>query len=398
MDYKLLKEIFYSDAENYQTEYLNRFNSPSAIKFNIRINNNTAFLMITPELFNKLYQISCLNDKLNNTISNLPTIALDQYIKRCLIDEIVLTNEIEGVISTKKDIFEILESAKLQDKHKRLLGLVTKYSKLTSNENLSIASCQDVREIYDDLVLQEVLNDNPQNAPDGIYFRKSGVNILSKYSKVIHTGVMPENTLNNTMTAALSILNDSSLNIIIRIAVFHYFFGYIHPFYDGNGRTSRFISSYLLSKNLNVLSGYRLAYTIKENINVYYNSFKITNDEKNKGDLTPFVINFFDILIKLLDKLIYSITKRHEQLKYYSGISHKLFNGNDKYANIAFILFQQTLFGTGGISAEELVKASNSSEYTVRKCISELNAKKLLIVSKISKRYLYSFDINKFEK
>ena len=30
--------------------------------------------------------------------------------------------------------------------------------------------------------------------------------------------------------------------------------------------------------------GYRLSYTIKENINRYYKSFRIVNDKKNKGD------------------------------------------------------------------------------------------------------------------
>lgn len=341
--------------------------------------------MITPELFDKQYQIYKLNNELNDIACKLPGIAFEQYIKKCLIDEIVLTNEIEGVISTKKDVFAILESTEYEDKHKRLLGLVTKYLKLNTEDNLSIMTCQDIREIYNDLVLQEILSDDPKNAPDGIYFRKHGVNVMSKYKKVIHTGITPEDKLNKTMASALNILNNNELNIIIRIAVFHYFFGYIHPFYDGNGRTSRFISSYLLSKHLNVLSGYRLAYTIKENINLYYNSFKITNEEKNKGDLTPFVINFFDIIIKLLDKLIDSLTKRYEQLDYYYTISGNLFDEKEKYASIAFILFQQTLFGTGGISIEELVKSSNTSEYTVRKCISELQSKDLLIISKLGK-------------
>lgn len=396
MDYKSLKKVFYSNPQNYNTEYINRLNSPSTIKFDIEINNNLAFLMITPELFDKQYQIYKLNNELNNIANELPGIAFDQYIKKCLIDEIVLTNEIEGVISTKKDVFEILESTEYEDKHKRLLGLVTKYLKLKTEDNLSIMTCQDIREIYNDLVLQEILTDDPKNAPDGIYFRKHSVNILSKYKKVIHTGITPEDKLNKAMTSALNILNNNELNIIIRIAVFHYLFGYIHPFYDGNGRTSRFISSYLLSKHLNVLSGYRLAYIIKENINQYYNSFKITNEEKNKGDLTPFVINFFDIIIKLLDKLIDSLTKRYEQLKYYSAISDNLFNGKEKYANIAFILFQQTLFGTGGISIEELIESSDNSEYTVRKCISQLKNKDLLIISKIGKKCLYEFNLKRF--
>lgn len=397
MDYKLLKNIFYSDPEGYNTEYINRLSSPSTIKFDIEINNNKAFLMVIPELFNKLYLINTLNNKLNDITHKLPPIALEQYIKKCLIDEIVMTNEIEGVVSTRRDIFEVLELTKYDDKHKRLLGLVTKYLKLKTNDNISIMTCQDIRDIYDDLVLQEILSDDPQNAHDGIYFRKSGVNVLSKFGKVIHTGITPEDKLNKAMTSALGILNNNELNILIRIAVFHYLFGYIHPFYDGNGRTSRFISSYLLSKNLNVLSGYRLAYVINENISAYYNSFKITNEEKNKGDLTPFVINFFDIIIKLLNKLIDSLSERYEQLEYYHKVSQNLFTGKEEYADIAFILFQQTIFGTGGITTEELAKSSDSSDTAVQNCISSLKNRGLLKIAQLEEKVLYEFDMKKFE-
>ena len=43
-------------------------------------------------------------------------------------------------------------------------------------------------------------------------------------------------------------LNGDNINSIIRISIFHYLYSYVHPFYDGNGRINRLISSYYISK------------------------------------------------------------------------------------------------------------------------------------------------------
>ncbi|WP_409373627.1 Fic family protein [Ureibacillus thermosphaericus] len=56
---------------------------------------------------------------------------------------------------------------------------------------------------------------------------------------------------------------------IIKVAIGHYFFGYIHPFYDGNGRTSRFISSLYLSKTL----GNILALSLSRGCNKYKTNY-----------------------------------------------------------------------------------------------------------------------------
>ena len=41
--------------------------------------------------------------------AQLPDIAKEQYSRKCLIDEIVLTNKIEGVHSSRKEIGEVLD-------------------------------------------------------------------------------------------------------------------------------------------------------------------------------------------------------------------------------------------------------------------------------------------------
>lgn len=61
---------------------------------------------------------------------------------------------------------------------------------------------------------------------------------------------------------ALMILADEAIPALVRVSVFHFLFAYIHPFYDGNGRTNRFISSYVLSRSFSPIVGYRLSYSV----------------------------------------------------------------------------------------------------------------------------------------
>lgn len=390
MNYELLSSLYYKSKNEYEQEYNNRFHSIASKRLNISIEENQCFYILTEEVVNKLYNIMVLNQKLDKLTSEIPGIALQQYIKKCLIDEIVLTNEIEGVVSTRKDINEILEN--VEDKNKRLTGLVNKYLKLCSEENIDIITCNDVRNIYNDLLWEEISEDDKLNLPDGVYFRKEGVDVLSPFKKVIHKGVMPEEKINLMMTQALNILNDRDIMPILRIAIFHYLFGYIHPFYDGNGRTSRFISSYLLSKELNTLTGFGLSYAIKENISQYYKGFKTVNEKKNKGDLTPFIILFLDILSKELESLNNSVIKRINIINRYSKVIEVMEKKDKQKQNIIFVIFQETLFGEAGIDVSSLVEFTETSKYKVTQVLKEYDD--MLIKNKIGRKNYYSFDLD----
>lgn len=390
MNYELLSSLYYKSKKEYEQEYNDRFNSVASKRLNISIEENQCFYILTEEVVNKLYNVMVLNQKLDKLTSEILGIALQQYIKKCLIDEIVLTNEIEGVVSTRKDINEILEN--VEDKNKRLTGLVNKYLNLCSEENIDIITCNDVRNIYNDLLWEEISEDDKLNLPDGVYFRKEGVDVLSPLKKVIHKGVMPEEKINLMMTQALNILNDRDIIPILRVAIFHYLFGYIHPFYDGNGRTSRFISSYLLSKELNTLTGFGLSYAIKENISQYYKGFKTVNEKKNKGDLTPFIISFLDILSKELESLNNSVVKRINIINRYSKVIEVMEKKDKQKQNIIFVIFQETLFGDAGIDVSSLVEFTETSKYKVTQVLKEYDD--MLIKNKIGRKKYYSFDLD----
>lgn len=312
MEYLEFEKLFYKDRTSYTLKYKERFDSEFTLHIPIKVSGNDAFVVSTGEILNLVSNIYKADKTLYMLVEGLPSIALKQFTQKCLVDEIKLTNDIEGVHSTRKEIKELLNLNNTNNIQKRLDGLVYKYAMLLGDDNIAIDTCGDIRNLYNDLVLKEVLEEDEGNAPGGVYFRKDSVSIQASDLTVIHYGITPEEEIIKYMDEGLKFLNNEKVNRLVSIAVFHYLVGYIHPFYDGNGRLSRFISSYCLSKELQPLIGLNLSYTIKQNIKTYNKAFSIVNDEKNKGDLTPFVISFLELINKSIEQLCSELQNKIE--------------------------------------------------------------------------------------
>ncbi|WP_295092527.1 Fic family protein [Ruminococcus sp.] len=398
MSRKTLKALFHMGAKEYKDEYNNRYNADTTIHLNVTIGNDSAFICQTPEIYKQIISIERMDKAVGAVANTLPQLAISQFTSKCLIDEILLTNNIEGVHSTRKEIGEILQDLSTRDKRNRFVGLVAKYAALEDNQSMSFKTCQDIRKVYDDIFYEEIKATDPENLPDGEMFRKSGVEVQSATQKVIHKGLSPESKIIDTMNQSLAVLNDDDIDIFIRIAVFHYLFGYIHPFYDGNGRTSRFISSYLLSRQLNPLIGYRLSYTVKENISKYYNAFDVCNDPHNKAELTPFVEMFLNILEISLQQLLETLEENKYKWEYYSQRIGSLPNAEkNDIAHLYELLIQSALFSNIGISREELLSQLKLSENTLRSRL-RMIPDTLLIENRQKGRKYYLLDLDETDK
>lgn len=398
MSRKTLKALFHMGAKEYKDEYNSRYNADTAIHLNVNIGNDSAFICQTPEIYKQIISIERLDKAVDAVANTLPQLAISQFTSKCLIDEILLTNNIEGVHSTRKEIGEILQDLSTRDKRNRFVGLVAKYAALEDKQTMTFKTCQDIRKVYDDIFYEEIKATDPENLPDGEMFRKSGVEVQSATQKVIHKGLSPESKIIDTMNQSLAVLNDDDIDIFIRIAVFHYLFGYIHPFYDGNGRTSRFISSYLLSRQLNPLIGYRLSYTVKENISKYYKAFDVCNDPHNKGELTPFVEMFLNILEISLQQLLETLEEKKYKWKYYCQRIGILLNAEKTdIAHLYELLIQAALFSNIGISREELLNELKLSENTLRSRL-RLIPEILLIENRQKGKKYYLLDLDEADK
>ena len=393
MSYVLLSHLYYKNKDEHKALYEKRISAESTCILPIKIGGNRAFYCLCPDIHNISMKIMQLDKGVCSIREKLPASALVQFTDRCLIDEIKLTNDIEGVYSTRKELSSVLSEMNKNGKKRRFYGLLNKYSMLAGKEEFPLNTSTDIRDIYNDLVLREVVEDNCDNAPDGEIFRKEIAEVSTPTQKVIHRGAYPETKIIQLMEQALNILNQKEIPILIRTAIFHYLFGYIHPFYDGNGRTSRFISSYLLSREFEFLIGFRLSYTIKEHIKDYYNAFKECNSEHNMGDLTPFIIMFLNVVLESFENLYDALDKRMNQLTEYTDKLNSLEMAED-LRQFAYILIQAALFSSEGVTKKQMEEKLFISPSTVDKRLAKLREMGLLLEEKSGRAIKYMIDLN----
>lgn len=84
----------------------------------------------------------------------------------------------------------------------------------------------------------------------------------------------------------------------------HFLFEYVHPFYDGNGRTGRYLLALYLNHDLTMPTVLSLSRTIAENKNAYYKAFMEAEDKLNCGELTLFVNTILGFIQQAQDELI----------------------------------------------------------------------------------------------
>lgn len=400
MKYKQLAALYYKSKTEYENVYNNRLAKDECVLLDFDINGNQAFFLETPDLLKKVISIERKKTKVEMLKNMLPGVALKQFTNKSLIDEIVITNNIEGVNSTRREIEDILDDLASKSKRNRFLGLVKKYIALEDTKNrLSVSTCQDIRDIYDEIFLDEVRLEDPEDLPDGEVFRAGPVSVTSSSMKDIHHGLMPESKIIEGMNKALYILNNPDIEMVFRIGIFHYLFGYIHPFYEANGRMSRFLSSYLLSQSLEPLLGYRISYTVKEHLSDYYRAFKDCNDTKNRGDLTPFVIMFTEIIEIAIEQLVRALEERYEQLiKYVMILQHFVDVNSEKMWLLYDYLLQAALFSESGIPIKALLSLLEISRATLSKRLALIDESGFLMVKQRGKEKYYQLNLEALDE
>lgn len=353
MKYKELAKLYHMDSsagrdsENIRLAH-ERQSAESSFRLGYSISNGELFIAVPKEL-------SILNEKVLRTerkvslnLRAMPGIAREAILRSLVLDEVVSSNEIEGVRSTRRQIKDALESKSGASMAKRFRELATLYIDIIDGVAVAPSTPMDIREIYDRIMEGEL---SRTERLDGELFRAGGVDVVDEKGRVLHRGIEPEEKIVEALEAMLRTVGTDDLPALYGAVASHFLFEYAHPFYDGNGRTGRYLLALYLSVPLSMATSLSLSRAIAENKRKYYKAFATAQDPLNHGELTHFVYEILDLVNNAQTDILRRLEKANES--YVKLIDSMDIIENDlglkeKEMQALFVLMQYQVFGLFG--------------------------------------------------
>ena len=399
--YENLIKLYYK-KQNIEEEYIKRIENPSTFITDLKINPIKRENKILDKEYSLFYlnlmehsllqEIIIKNSNQINLISNkLPQIAIKDIIIKILSNELYKTNKIEGIETVKSEIYSSLkEDRKISKKSNKLNGIIKKYKDIMEKnfkDTQHIDSLSSFRKIYDEMF--EDFEKSGNYKLDGKYFRKDTVKVINGLGNTIHIGINGEEAIEKNMENLIQFMNRKDIPFLVKASISHFFFEYIHPFYDGNGRFGRYLLSLYLARKLDILTAFSVSYWISKNLDDYYKSFVEVEDVNNYGEITFFVENILKTIKsgqeKIIELLNDSIMRFNHSMEILKEITKKL---SEKENIMLQIYLQNYLFNDfEEITNIELTNIINgSTQQTVNKYTQGLEKKGYLV--KIKQRPL----------
>ena len=401
--YENLIKLYYK-KRNIEEEYIKRIENPSTFIINLKINPIKRGNKILDKEYNLFYvnllEHTLLQEKIMEnskkiiSLSNpnkFPQIAIKEIINKILSNELDKTNKIEGIETIKSEIYSSLkDDKKFNKKSNKLDGIVKKYKDIMEKnfkDTQHIDNLSSFRKIYDEMF--EGFEKSGNYKLDGKYFRKDTVKVINGLGNTIHIGVNGEEAIEKNIEDLIQFMNRKDIPFLVKASISHFFFEYIHPFYDGNGRFGRYLLSLYLARKLDILTAFSVSYSISKNLDDYYKSFVEVEDVNNYGEITFFVENILKTIKSGQEMIIELLNDSIIRFKHSMEILNEIIKDLSEKENILLqIYLQNYLFNDfEEITNIELTDIINgSTQQTINKYTQELEKKGYLL--KIKQRPL----------
>ena len=216
----------------------------------------------------------------------------EEAFREAVLDEAAYSSIIEGAFTTKLEAREFIDNGR-SPKNKSEQMVKNNYEALTyvlEHIDEPITE-QTVFGIYALITKGTLAADVPTDA-----YRSQPVFVQSGRGEIVHTGPEAEK-VPGMMTALLDFINNSELPPLLKACIAHFYFVYVHPFVDGNGRTARALSfMMLLQAGYDFFRYFSISGVIAGERAKYYKAIKDVEDDD--FDMTYFIDYYTGMLAR----------------------------------------------------------------------------------------------------
>jgi Fic family protein len=292
-----------------------------------------AVLKSLPSAHAALAELKGIASTIPNQIILVNTLGLQEAKDSSAIENIITTHDDLYKSELNLDSFNSLEAKEVQN----YISALKKGFELIKTKGL----------ITNNIII-EIQKELEGNSAG---FRKLPGTALKNSStgETIYTPPQDIDEINSLMKNLEKFINDPSMSDydpIVKMAIIHYQFESIHPFYDGNGRTGRIINIlYLIIEKLQNLPILYLSNYIIQNKADYYRLLQELRDNENWEEWLLFMINgiektsreTIELIIQIKDLMMEYKHKLRDNYKFYSqDLLNNLFK--HPYTKIEFIV------------------------------------------------------------
>jgi Fic family protein len=252
----------------------------------------------------------------------LPAAALQNIKNSLALEWTYNSNSIEGNTLTLQETKMVIED-----------GLTIRGKSL--REHFEAVNHQEAIEFVEQLVAdQYVLKASDILSVHGLVLQKIEKEFAGRYRnsgvRISGANFAPPNALkvDALMEDLIHWVNDetNALDIVLKASIFHHRFVWIHPFFDGNGRTVRLMFNLLLMK-----TGYPPAIILKNDRKKYYDAL----NKANLGDYSKLLLLVLQALERSLDIYLGNFTNTYEDYQSITDIvSEPNFPYNQEYVSL----------------------------------------------------------------
>jgi Fic family protein len=306
----------------------------------------------------------------------------DRMHARSLSDEILSSLQIEGENISFDSVYSSickrldvnLETKAKTDKYAEDISSIV----LDASRNFEVLSILRIKQ-WHSLLFSSMVGLKPKNIGE---YRKGPVYISrwnSRDHEIIYEGI-PVERIDTEMEQLIDFINDDNeKSPLIKCAIASLWFLCIHPFEDGNGRISRAISDYVLSKGFNeTYRVYSMSSLILKNRAEYYKLLNEISAQSKSLNLTPWILWNINIAIQAKKEAIKTVEKSMKLTRFMKNLDPSIYNSRE--LSMLFKLADGTF--EGKLSTDKWAKMNKCSPAAASRDIQHLLKEGLLIPSR----------------